>query len=408
MHDISKTRQHLHILTLRLDVIRERHLLEQLIKAPETGERLLVVTANPEIALYAMRHPNFELNSHREADYIVADGIGLVLASWFFGKPVPERVIGVDLTEKLLAQAQERNWRVAFALPPDGLLKPEVWQTVVAKKWPHLKSTILSVSDKELAQQNFSEFDLLFSTHGFPYQEQALFILKRQNRGAHIMLGVGASLDFLSGIINRAPRPMRSLGLEWLFRFGEALCNGNKRSRRANSTPRWRRILNATIIFPLTCVAWILRSMILYRPAVVLCLFNQNHDILIAEWHEHKQAWHIPQGGINPGEDYETAARRELREELSVTQVSLVKIVPNVYRYTWSPRNECRLWWGFRGQRQTLCYFKLLKNPETIKPDNDELRTIRWVSPTKLVDSVTGYKKPTAKLALKYLPYELK
>lgn len=404
MHDPTKG-AHLHILSLRVNILTRAVLLEKLKQGIEQNKNQVVVTANPEIALYALSCPDYELAINKEADFIVADGMGLFLAAPFFGQRLPERIVGVDLVSELLTQAQKNNWRVACALPSDGLLTETELKEYFKQNYPDLQADIFSIDHIKLAQQNFSKYQLLLSAHGFPYQENALLTLKEKGIGANIMLGVGASLDFLSGRVRRAPLLMRKMGLEWLFRLINSLLSPAP-SSRALSPKRWVRILRAVVVFPAVCVWWIIRSVLFYRPAVVLCLFNEKHDILIAEWHDRPGLWHIPQGGKEKHETFEQSARRELKEEVNAEDVALVKIVPHVYHYNWQTHDECRLWWGYRGQEQTLCYFKLLEDPANLKPDQDELRALRWVSKDELVNVIMPKKKHTAKLVLNHLPYE--
>ena len=97
-----------------------------------------------------------------------------------------------------------------------------------------------------------------------------------------------------------------------------------------------------------------------------------------------------------------------MREEVGLEKARLLKIVPNVYRYTWARDHECRLWWGYAGQRQTLCYFDLAESPDNLKPDQTELGALRWVHLNQLEKSVMSQKRKTASLVIQHLPYELK
>ena len=72
-----------------------------------------IVTANAEIIYKAHQEPEFAALLER-ADLITADGAGVVLAARLLGRPVPERVAGIDLVYKLFQLAQEKDWTIYF------------------------------------------------------------------------------------------------------------------------------------------------------------------------------------------------------------------------------------------------------------------------------------------------------
>src|SRR5690606_10908972 len=80
---------------------------------PAGGAARLVVTANPEI-VYNARRDRELARVLAQAPLVVADGIGIVWAARRYGRPVPERVPGVDLMMALLERAAQRGWRPFF------------------------------------------------------------------------------------------------------------------------------------------------------------------------------------------------------------------------------------------------------------------------------------------------------
>ena len=88
-------------------------LLEVLEDKIEKKEKTHVITANPEILARGFQEE--ELNKVlKEAEIVVADGIGVVMASRFLGEAISHRLPGVEIGEALMMQAEEKEWRFYF------------------------------------------------------------------------------------------------------------------------------------------------------------------------------------------------------------------------------------------------------------------------------------------------------
>lgn len=85
--------------------------------------------------------------------------------------------------------------------------------------------------------------DILFCTLGAPYQEKFIYHNLKNLPSVKVVIGVGGAFDFLTGKIKRAPKIMRWMCLEWLWRL-------KKQPRRA------RRIYQAVIVFPWEFIKW--------------------------------------------------------------------------------------------------------------------------------------------------------
>ena len=158
-----------------------------------------------------------------DADFVTADGMSVVWAARLMGKPLRQRVTGIDLFERLLTHAEEQGFSVYFL----GAREDSVRGAVESSKRSHPSLTIAGYRDGyfEESQNGLvcdeimrSCADLLFVAMGSPKQELwiASHILAT---GVRFALGVGGSFDHLSGKVRRAPVWMQKSGLEWLHRF---------------------------------------------------------------------------------------------------------------------------------------------------------------------------------------------
>ncbi len=162
------------------------------------------------------------------ADYIlrssinIADGFPIFLATRLLGNPVPERITGVELMERLLVQANKNKYRVFFL----GA-KPEILEQVLAKcavEYPDLmicgsQDGYYDRSKEELVVQQVaaSNPDLLLVAMGIPQKEY--FIDDYHSElNAVLSLPVGGAFDVYAGVKSRAPAWVQKTGVEWLWR----------------------------------------------------------------------------------------------------------------------------------------------------------------------------------------------
>lgn len=153
-----------------------------------------------------------------------ADGMPVVWASRLLGRPLKERVAGVDLFEALMARAAHKGWRV-FLLGAREEVVLAV-RDAYLRRFPQLRIAGWrngywdgEREEAEVAEQvRASGADLLFVAISSPKKEQFLGRHQAAMRVPFAM-GVGGSFDVAAGRVRRAPRWMQKVGLEWLFRF---------------------------------------------------------------------------------------------------------------------------------------------------------------------------------------------
>ena len=132
------------------------------------------------------------------------------------------------------------------------------------------------------------------------------------------------------------------------------------------------------------------------RSGVGIVVLNKANKVFVAKRIDNpKNFWQMPQGGVDKGEDYLTAAYRELEEETSINNVKLIKEIDGLITYE-LPKNLLGIIWKgkFRGQKQKWFIMRFLgKNNEiNIKTKNPEFCEWKWVDLENITDLVVDFK----------------
>jgi putative (di)nucleoside polyphosphate hydrolase len=136
-----------------------------------------------------------------------------------------------------------------------------------------------------------------------------------------------------------------------------------------------------------------------YRPCAGVMLVNREGRVFVGQRLDSKiEAWQMPQGGIDPGEDPLEAAYRELWEETGVARehVELVASAPDELQYDLPDELIGQVWKGkWRGQRQRWFLFRFLGEDSDvdIATAEPEFRAWRWAEPTDLPELIVPFKR---------------
>ncbi len=136
-----------------------------------------------------------------------------------------------------------------------------------------------------------------------------------------------------------------------------------------------------------------------YRPCAGILIMNRDGRVFVGQRIDTAvEAWQPPQGGVDPGEDAEQAALRELREETGIApdKVTLIAEAPGEFHYDLPPELVGRLWKGkWRGQRQRWFLFRFdgEDSDVNIATAHPEFRAWRWVDPAQVVELAVDFKR---------------
>jgi N-acetylglucosaminyldiphosphoundecaprenol N-acetyl-beta-D-mannosaminyltransferase len=226
------------VLGVRVDDLDTQGTLDRIEELLAAGGHHLVATVNPEFVMLARRNPEFR-RLLEGAALCLADGWGVTWAARRQGRPLPDRITGVDLIPALADRAARHGWRLYLLGAAPGvaeavaaLLKARQPDLVVAGC--HAGVAGPEGDDESVRLISAAHPDIVFVAYGAPRQE--LWIGRNLGRlEARIGIGVGGAFDYLSGRVPRAPAWMRRTGLEWLYR----LFRQPWRARRMAVLPRF-------------------------------------------------------------------------------------------------------------------------------------------------------------------------
>lgn len=204
----------------------------------EQGGPSMVITADTSGIVLA-QHDRQWMDIMNGANLVTPDSIGVVWAARRLGTPIRERVTGVDLMDILCSRAAQKGYRVCLLGAAPGVAAQAARRMqerhpgliVVGATHGYLSPAEEAEVVREIRSLNV---DILFVAMGIPKQEKFIFE-HLYEMAAKVSIGVGGSFDVWSGNVRRAPKLIRAMRLEWLWRL---LLNPRK-WRKALSLPQF-------------------------------------------------------------------------------------------------------------------------------------------------------------------------
>lgn len=213
------------VLGARVDVLWMDEVITRIGGYISEGRPRQVITVNAELLYRAQREREL-LDLINQADLVTADGIGVVWAARTLGTPVSEKVSGIDMIQIMAPTAAEKGWRLFLLGSAPGTAE------AAAERLSRLAPGINIVGchhgyfkpgpeEEELLKMIEEKSpDLLLVALGAPRQD---YWIRDHLVGGRlrvpVSMGIGGSLDVLSGKVKRAPRWMSKTGMEWIWRL---------------------------------------------------------------------------------------------------------------------------------------------------------------------------------------------
>lgn len=214
-----------HIMGLPLSTESHAQVLDRMAEVITRGESGHYISiTNTESMYHGVR--NALHGKHiREADFSLCDGVGVIVAGWFWGHRI-ERFNGPVLQLQASEVGQARGWRHFFYGGKEGVademarrLKQYFPDLVVCGTYcPPFRDLTADEDEQVVRDINAAKPDIVWVGLGLVKQER--WIQEHLNRvRVPWMVGVGAAFDYHAGTVPWAPPLLRALGLEWLFRL---------------------------------------------------------------------------------------------------------------------------------------------------------------------------------------------
>ncbi|MFL2852645.1 MAG: RNA pyrophosphohydrolase [Candidatus Pelagibacter sp.] len=140
-----------------------------------------------------------------------------------------------------------------------------------------------------------------------------------------------------------------------------------------------------------------LKKQLPLRIGVGVIVLNNKNLVFVGKRKDNPSAsWQMPQGGVEDGEDFLTAMKRELDEETSIKNIEVIKEISQIFEYE-LPKNLLGIIWKgkFRGQKQKWFIVRHIGNENEInlKTKHPEFIEWKWIKPEMLPNTIVDFKK---------------
>ena len=206
---------------------KREEIISEIERRLSNGEKTFIVTLNVSILMEAIKDPSYR-KILEEANMVIPDGSGIVWALDVIANVKTDRVTGIDTMTHLCELSKKKGWKVYLLGAREDVAK---------KACENLRRNGVNVvgyhhgyfeGDGEVIEEILSKKpDLLFVGMGVPKQERWIHE-HFEKIPVKLAMGVGGSIDVVSGRKKRAPEFVQKMKLEWLYRFLQSPWNKRK------------------------------------------------------------------------------------------------------------------------------------------------------------------------------------
>jgi N-acetylglucosaminyldiphosphoundecaprenol N-acetyl-beta-D-mannosaminyltransferase len=206
---------------VELDPLTMDETVQRCLAAVREGGQLEIGVVNAA-KLVNMRRDHRLAQAVAGCDLVLADGQAVVWAGRVLRAPLPERVAGIDLFLRLLAEAESAGISVYFLGARQEVLEEMLRRA--ADRFPDLKvagsrNGYFDDSQQQAIADSIARSGAQMLFLGMTSPKKEVFTAAYGARtGARVVHGVGGSFDILAGVTKRAPASWQRWGLEWLYR----------------------------------------------------------------------------------------------------------------------------------------------------------------------------------------------
>ncbi|MCX6809524.1 MAG: WecB/TagA/CpsF family glycosyltransferase [Candidatus Berkelbacteria bacterium] len=234
------------LLNSKINALSKKELLDFVDLKIKNNEKAQISTVNNEFLVEANSNEKFQ-KVLAKSDLSIADSTGVVWAINRLYHDKIDRLPGADIFMSLCELSRNKGYRIFILGGERGAGKQTKQKLIKMFFGIHIVGVIDDVkvnennqNDEIISEINKARPNIVFVALGAPKQEIWISNFKHLI-SANIFIGIGGTLDYVSGRVKRAPKFMRELGLEWLFRLFA-------------QPSRIKRIYNATVVFPMLVI----------------------------------------------------------------------------------------------------------------------------------------------------------
>lgn len=217
--------------------------IEKCVKTIFSYDKVHVVSGNPEVLYTGLNNKELYDNFTAKSSLIIPDGVGVQISGKILKTPVEEKIAGIELMKRIISECEKNGEGIYLLGASEENLKACVAN--ILRDYPKINISgyhngFFDLEDpKEILEEIKSKKPLaLFVAMGCPRQE--IFITKYMNElPCKIFMGVGGSFDVIAEKVNRAPRWMINIGMEWAYRVSKEPW----RIKRLGSIPKFISIV---------------------------------------------------------------------------------------------------------------------------------------------------------------------